>query len=149
MNFHLLWQVFVNTVELGKVTLNQGEHSDTKQNLPGSLDPGCKPFRPTFLILSFPSIHQLSTVNQAGMRFSCGNKLLSMHFDEGSSPHQTSHYILLAKVLSFKAHLKYQLPGVPLWHKGLRIWHHCNGSGHCCGPGLFPSPRTSICRWWS
>lgn len=32
--------------------------------------------------------------------------------------------------------------------RGLRIWHltcHCNGSGHNCGSGLIPGPKTSTC----
>ena len=42
---------------------------------------------------------------------------------------------------------KKSLLGVPWWHSRLRIQCcHCCGSDHCCGLGLIPGPRTSICH---
>ena len=36
---------------------------------------------------------------------------------------------------------------VPRWLSGLDIWTcHCSSSGHCCGPGSIPGPRTCACR---
>lgn len=36
---------------------------------------------------------------------------------------------------------------VPLWHRGLRIWHcHCSTKGHCCDVGSIRGPGTSTCQ---
>ena len=36
--------------------------------------------------------------------------------------------------------------GIPLWHRGLKIWcGHCSSLGHCYGMGLIPGPGISTC----
>ena len=51
-----------------------------------------------------------------------------------------------SKRADFNSPLSNIVPGVPLWHSGLRIWCcHCSSLGHCCGAGSIPGPGTSIC----
>ena len=44
--------------------------------------------------------------------------------------------------------VKMTVLGVPLWIRGLKIWHcHYSSYGHCSGVGLIPGPGTSSwCR---
>ena len=39
--------------------------------------------------------------------------------------------------------------GIPLWCSRFGTWHHCCGSGHCCGVSSIPAPGTSTFHRYS
>ena len=99
-------QVFVNTVELGKVTLKGDEHSEAPQNLlPGTSRPWPQTSRQYISDPVFPFNSSPQVLNQAGMRLSIVARTILhalwwMLFPlPVFPPHQISHYTYHSPIL--------------------------------------------------
>lgn len=113
-------QVFVNTVELGKVTLKGDEHSDAPQNLlPGTSRPWPQTSRP---YISDPVTPFNSTaLHSCSIRQEWGSplwqELLYMHVGECSSLYlyslPTKSYTYHSPILQSLS----QIPTLELWHE--------------------------------